>query len=324
MAIEHLRGTGLANDVRRPTSDGTIDGVCRQVAERLAQIDGIQAIALGGSRARGTAREDSDIDFGLYYEPGSPFAIDELDAAARELDDRHIGGLVTGFGAWGAGVNGGGWLLVSSRQVDLLYRDLRRVRTVIKRCVRGEIDAIYQLGHPLGFQNQIYAGEIHVCRPLCDPKHELAGLKKLVASYPPLMRRALVNKHLFDAQFEIEIADGPAARGDIVYVSQCLARAAGFMLLVLHALNERFFLNEKNAFIESRSFSLRPPDFHRQMEATIGQLGNSAAELMQSVAATRTIVNKLRTFCDEQYPRESATDPINATREQLAAKLGKF
>jgi hypothetical protein len=32
------------------------------------------------------------------------------------------------------------------------------------------------------------------------------------------MRRALIDKHLFDAQFEIEIALGSAERGDIVYV----------------------------------------------------------------------------------------------------------
>jgi hypothetical protein len=31
----------------------------------------------------------------------------------------------------------------------------------------GQIDAVYQLGHPIGFQNQIYAGETHFCR-LCS------------------------------------------------------------------------------------------------------------------------------------------------------------
>jgi len=49
--------------------------------------------------------------------------------------------LVTRFGAWGAGVNGGGWLRIDAHHVDLLYRDLRRVRAVIEQCVRSEIDA---------------------------------------------------------------------------------------------------------------------------------------------------------------------------------------
>jgi hypothetical protein len=198
---------------------------------RVVPIEGIKAVALGGSRARGTAREDSDIDLGLYYEPDAPFRIEALDAAGCELDDRHTSGLMTPFGGWGAGVNGGGWLCIGARRVDLLYRDLDRVRTVIEQCPRGEIDGSYQLGHPLGFQNQIYAGEVHICQPLHDPADELALLKQLVAVYPPRMRRTLVDEHLFDAQFEIQIAAGPAARGDVVYVSQCLARATGFMVL---------------------------------------------------------------------------------------------
>ncbi len=34
---------------------------------RLAELPGVVAVALGGSRALGTARLDSDWDIGLYY-----------------------------------------------------------------------------------------------------------------------------------------------------------------------------------------------------------------------------------------------------------------
>jgi hypothetical protein len=276
--------------------------ICERVVAQLAAIIGIRAVALGGSRARGTAREDSDIDLALYYDPSAPFSIEQLDAAACVLDDRHAGGLVTPLGAWGRGVNGGAWLLIEGRHVDFLYRDLRRVREVIDRCVRGQIDAAYQLGHPIGFQNQIYAGEAHFCRPLYDPAAELGALKQLVVSYPAGMRRALIGKHLFDAQFESEIALGPAERGDIAYVSQCLARAAGFMVLVLYALNERFFLNEKNAFIESKRFVLQPDNFHREVERILGSIGKSPHELTDSVAAMRALAAGLRSFCVEKFP----------------------
>ena len=276
--------------------------ICERVVAQLVAIIGIRAVALGGSRARGTAREDSDIDLALYYDPSAPFSIEQLDAAARELDDRHAGGLVTPLGAWGLGVNGGAWLLIEGRHVDFLYRDLRRVREVIDRCLRGQIDAAYQLGHPIGFQNQIYAGEAHFCRPLYDPAGELGALKQLVASYPAEMRRALIGKHLFDAQFESEIALGPAERGDIAYVSQCLARATGFMVLVLYALNERFFLNEKNALIESKRFMLRPDNFHSEVERILGSIGKSPHELAHSVIAMRALAAGLRSFCVENFP----------------------
>jgi len=288
-----------------PDSDGYpawVSEICERVVARLAAIKAIRAVALGGSRARGTAREDSDIDLALYYDRSAPFPIEQLNAAARELDDRHADDLVTPPGAWGPGVNGGGWLLIGGRHVDFLYRDLRRVREVVDGCIRGQIDAVYQLGHPIGFQNQIYAGETHFCRPLYDQAGELGALKKLVVSYPPSMRRALMDKHLFDAQFEIEIALGPAGRGDVAYVNQCLARATGFIVLVLHALNERFFLNEKNAFIESKHFALQPDNLHREVERILGSIGKSPRELTRSVAVMRAVAVDLRGFCTEKFP----------------------
>ena len=168
--------------------------------------------------------------------------------------------------------------------------------------VRGEIDAVYQLGHPIGFQSQIYAGETHFCRPLYDPAGEPNALKTLVETYPPRMRQALIDKHLFDAQFEIEISLGPAGRSDFAYVSQCLARATGFMVLVLYALNQRFFLNEKNAFIESEHFALHPDNFHSAVERILGSLGNSSAEMTRSVMAMRAVAADLRGFCAEKLP----------------------
>jgi predicted nucleotidyltransferase len=288
-----------------PDSDGYpawVSEISERVVARLAAIKAIRAAALGGSRARGTAREDSDIDLALYYDRSTPFPLEQLNAAARELDDRHADGLVTPAGAWGPGVNGGGWLLIGGRHVDFLYRDLRRVREVVDGCIRGQIDAVYQLGHPIGFQNQIYAGETHFCRPLYDQAGELGALKKLVVSYPPSMRRALIDKHLLDAQFEIEIALGPAGRGDVAYVNQCLARATGFIVLVLHALNERFFLNEKNAFIESKHFALQPDNLHREVERILGSIGKSPRELTRSVAVMRAVAVDLRGFCTEKFP----------------------
>jgi predicted nucleotidyltransferase len=303
----------------RPALAKWVSEIAARVAERLALIKGIEAVALGGSHVRGTAREDSDIDLALYYEPHTPFVINELNEAACELDDRRHGrGLVTALGAWGAGVNGGGWLLIGGRHVDLLYRDLTRVRALIEKCIHGEIDAVYQLGHPLGFHNQIYAGEVHTCQRLYDSAEKLAELKSLVAVYPPRMRRALVDKHLFDAQFEIEIAARPATHGDIAYVSQCLARVVGFMVLVLYALNHSFFLNEKNAFIESRTFALCPNGFHREVERILGRLGNSAAELSGSIAAVRAVAADLRGFCQDHYPHDPTAERKMAD-EQLKA-----
>ncbi|MBV8362017.1 MAG: nucleotidyltransferase domain-containing protein, partial [Deltaproteobacteria bacterium] len=86
MAIEHFHRQSSPCSAGQPSAASWVDEICERIAERLASIAGIKAVALGGSRARGTAHEDSDIDLGLYYDPGEPFEIEALDAAACELD----------------------------------------------------------------------------------------------------------------------------------------------------------------------------------------------------------------------------------------------
>lgn len=72
----------------------------RHIASRLAELPGVVAVTLGGSRAQGTQRPDSDWDFGLYYED----TIDPSDVVALGWP-----GEITGPEGWGPVVNGGAW-----------------------------------------------------------------------------------------------------------------------------------------------------------------------------------------------------------------------
>ena len=271
-----------------------IDEIISQVVARVAKIEGIAAIVLGGSRARGTADERSDIDLGIYYDAERPFSTVALEAAAQELDDRHAEGLVTPFGAWGPAVNGGGWLEIRGHHVDFLYREIGAVREAIEDFVAGRPRSVYQLGHPLGFHMQIYAGEVHVCRPLFTTSGTIAELKSMVREYPEKFRTAAVTKHLFDAEFEISICAKPVERADVMYVAGCLFRAAGFMTFVLYALNRRFFLNEKGAIAESRQFAIKPARFHDTVASVLGNVGTTPAELAASVASFQRLAAELR------------------------------
>ena len=49
-----------------------------RISGHLAQIEGVEAVALGGSWARGAAHPDSDVDIGIYYRSESPPSIGEL------------------------------------------------------------------------------------------------------------------------------------------------------------------------------------------------------------------------------------------------------
>src|SRR5262249_59778365 len=97
---------------------------------------GIRAVVLGGSRARGEASVQSDYDIGLYFEPAEPIDVGRLAKAAVLLPGA-ASSSVTAVGEWGPWINGGAWLTVDGRRVDLLYRDLARVRAVLEACRAG-------------------------------------------------------------------------------------------------------------------------------------------------------------------------------------------
>jgi predicted nucleotidyltransferase len=188
-------------------------GLARRVAERLITFAGVVGVGLGGSRARGTATPDSDIDLGVYYHGAKPPSVEALATLATELDDEHRAGLVTGFGEWGPWVNGGAWLQVEGIAVDWLYREIGHVTDVIEACRRGQVTCDYYLGHPHGFHNHTYLGEVHYCVPLADPANALAALKVVVAHYPAAMRAAIVSRYLYDGRFMLEAGRKSAARG---------------------------------------------------------------------------------------------------------------
>ncbi len=225
-------------------SEDAAQALAVRIATRLGQVTGVAAVALGGSRARGTATATSDIDLGIYYEPETPLDVDALRALARGLDGRPDAG-ATAPGEWGPWINGGAWLVVEGVRVDWLYRDLARVRAVIADCRAGHITSDYQVGHPHGFHNHMYLAETIVCRPLHDPTGALAALKAAATPYPEPLRAAIIRRFLWEAGFSLEGGAKGVPRLDVTYVAGCLYRTAACLLQVLFALNREPFLNEK-------------------------------------------------------------------------------
>jgi hypothetical protein len=145
-----------------------------EVAGRVGALDGVVAVALGGSLGIGRADPRSDVDLGVYYDPARPFSVAEFRALVTELDDRHAPEVV-GFGDWGPWINGGAWTRIQGTKVDLLYRDLALVDRVLADCAEGRTTCSYQPGHPHGFHSHAYAGYVHHNQPLHDPDGALAA-----------------------------------------------------------------------------------------------------------------------------------------------------
>lgn len=88
-------------------------------AAELASLPSIEAVMLGGSRAQGRHTALSDWDFAIYYRSGFQ---------TEDLRRRGWDGAVSDIGGWGGGViNGGVWLNIDGRRVDVHYRDLTEV-----------------------------------------------------------------------------------------------------------------------------------------------------------------------------------------------------
>jgi Nucleotidyltransferase domain len=267
-----------------------IQALIDDIVERVSQADGVTAIVLGGSRARGTHTPASDIDLGIYYHPERPLDLDTLGRVAAEIDDDHRSGLLTPIGGWGPWINGGGWLTVRSVPVDFLYRDLSRVTAVIEACQAGQVDIVYQPGHPHGFVSAIYMAEIATCRSLWDPQGKVAALKAQTQPYPAALKRALIEKFAWEADFALATAKKAIQRADVAYVAGGCFRSVSCMLQVIFALNDEYWLNEKGAVALAESFPLRPPQLRARIEEVFALLAADAQALEAALGVLENLV----------------------------------
>lgn len=270
-------------------SDGPI---LQRIVPVLAEVPGVAAIVLGGSRARGTATAASDYDIGLYYATDKPLDTDRLLQAARKLVDVPDEAQVTQVGGWGPWIIGGGWLTVSGQKVDLLYRNIEAVADIIAQCRVGEIDMLYQPGHPHGFCTAIWMGEVALCRPLHDPESHIARLKAAISPYPAALRDALIRKFDWEIKFAIENGELAAARAEQTHIAGCAYRALTCTAQVLFALNERYLINEKGALQEAAHFPLTIPDLPKRTEDVWRLIGNG--EFGAALAALRSIDRQVK------------------------------
>ena len=265
------------------------DVLLGRVVRALGGVPGIRALALGGSRARGEATAQSDYDIGLYYEADHPIDTGRLAKAAIQLPGAS-GSSVTALGEWGPWINGGAWLTVEGRRVDLLYRDLGKVRSVIDACRAGRIERVYQPGHPHAFVSAIYMGEVALARMLWDPDRVLAPLQRLCVPYPEALAEALIRSFFWEARFAAENAGHGSGRDDPNYVAGCTFRAVAALCQTLFALNRVYLLNEKGAVAGVGRLVRHPRDFARRVAAVHAAGAAGLADLSALIDETAALL----------------------------------
>lgn len=269
----------------------------RRTAERVAGIEGVAAVVLGGSVARGESDSLSDVDLGLYYDPARPFAVAELRELARELDDRNPPDAVTELGGWGPWIDGGGWLVIEGVRVDWIYRDLALVESVIADCLAGRYRSHYQPGHPHAFHTHMLMAEVHHGQALVDREGRFAALQARTIPYPPALRDAVI-RSVWEAGFALEVSAKAAGRGDTFQVVGCLFRCAACLVQTLFGLNGRYFINEKRAVRTAGSFPICPERFAETVTEVLAAPGDTPEALVRSLARMEALVRATQALCE--------------------------
>ena len=221
------------------------------VVDTLASLPGVHAVALGGSRAEGTHTDSSDWDLGLYYR--GPFDPEDL---------REVGwpGEVSDIGGWGGGVfNGGAWLTIEGRRVDVHYRDLGSIEHEMSEAVHGRFRVEPLLFHLAGIPSYLVVGELSVNRVLYG---ELPR-----PHYPDKLRVAASDAWWASASHLFDYAEHAHARAG--RFAQCLGLTAQAASHAAHAVlaargewpsNEKTLLTRAGLASTDGLFSTTRPD----------------------------------------------------------------
>lgn len=235
-------------------------GACRRV-------EGAEAVALGGSRARGDHRPDSDWDFAVYYRG-------RIDVEAFE----NLGwpGRVFRPFDWGQVMYGGAVFDLDGRHFDIHYRNLDVVEHWTRQAEQGRFE-VHILGfHLAGIPTYMLTGELATNRVLWG------GLPR--PDYPAALRRDAPPAWLGRAAGELDYARYWAATGNPIGAAGALAKVVMQLAHARLAHRGVWALNEKRMVERADLSGLRPVfaslgSSRRQLEAAIESV-RAAAEMI--------------------------------------------
>jgi predicted nucleotidyltransferase len=201
-----------------------------RVTAALAALPGVRAVTLGGSRAQGTHRPDSDWDFAIYYR-GS-FDPEDLRRVGRP-------GEVSELGGWGGGVfNGGAWLQIDGRPVDVHYRDLDSVEHQLAEAEVGRFGIEPLMFHLAGIPTYLVVAELAINQVLHGDLPR--------PSYPAALRETAPDVWWDRSRMTFGYAlDNHAAGGRSVQCAGLVAQAASQAAHAVLAARGEWVTNEK-------------------------------------------------------------------------------
>jgi predicted nucleotidyltransferase len=241
----------------------SVDGFLDRVGDSLYSLPGVEAVALGGSRARGTNRPDSDWDLAVYYR--GQFDPDSIRALGWP-------GQISDIGGWGPVFNGGGALTVDGRLIDVHYRDLDVIERVHDDALRGEFTITNLLFHQCDLPSYILLAELSINQTL---RGQLPAW-----DYPAALREAS-SEWWHRASATLRYARSHARAGRVAQCAGLLSEAACHTGHAILAHRGEWITNEKQLLTNAGL---------RDVDHIIAHLGTEPDRLLHAVKDTDALL----------------------------------
>lgn len=248
--------------------------LARKLAQSISLFQGVQAIVVAGSVARGYADEYSDLEIPVFWD-----ALPD-DTKRHALINRLNASLVYAFD----GPSAEDQLLIQGVQVDLWHVS-----------VAGQ-DAIIQAvlgGHSLDLGSLNAMDTIRSCIPLYG--HELVrGWKEQARLYPEELAKQIVREHI--ACFKVAGLSVLAARDNPTAFYGELCHLHQEMFLVLLALNQSYFPTYKWLLRALETMQVKPENMDQRLRRVFN------LPYQEAIADTKKLLEEIIELVEQQFP----------------------
>lgn len=181
-------------------------------------ICGRYAISLAGSHAKGMADINSDLDIFVYTEDVQPYSIRKavIEKIADSTDGIFISEAID-RDPWGGCID----FKYKGRDVETTVHNLNYTQNTITDCLQGNIKIHPSFWTLNGYYNYICLAEIDFIKALQDPYNIISGFKQMIATYPPKLKKAIIDEFWWKSNMWLDNFHYTSAvkRMDIVYTS---------------------------------------------------------------------------------------------------------
>ena len=258
------------------------DSEVHELFERMAALDQVEAIALGGSRAGEEYDEKSDYDVYLY-------CTGEIgEEKRRAILSGYCGRMEIGNRFWEYEDN---CTLRSGVDIDLLYRDLdgfvKDVASVVEGCQARN-----------GYTTCMWHN-LRTCRVIYDRDGRLAAAReRFEVPYPRLLKERIVERGWRLLRGAMPAYEGQIAkalgRGDLVSVNHRVSAFLETYFDVLFALNEQTHPGEKRLVRLCRQrCALLPDRFEENIQRLFSDLFTRSEAVMDDIGAILDELKKI-------------------------------